>query len=287
MVVSLDLIISLIFMIAVIRLRYYEKLAINDIRDGKSKIEDFTVFIKKIPIKREEYDNNPELLKAMIAVHLENVIQSEPQINDIPEHQRYEVAVNENAFGQLINMSKLHTLNLTSRRLKECDVISINFGMTSFSVMSKLISIQAEIKDIQSLYQRRENDPLRQVEYEREIWKKYKEVTNIKNEYYKERTYSTPEMQNVFVTFRSMEGKQRTMQAYQAKRVRRWMTEFFCCMRKSFDSKKLNGTGYYDIDETVDPDIICWENIGKSKINRVKEFGFSIFKKPLCLNHWA
>ena len=54
------------------------------------------------------------------------------------------------------------------------------------------------------------------------------------------------------------------------------MTEFFCCMRKSFNSKKLNGTGYYDIDESVDPDIIFWENIGKSKVNRFKEYVFGI-----------
>lgn len=94
MIVVFDLLISLMFTIAVIRLRYYEKLAINDIREGKSKIEDFTVFIKKIPIKREEYDNNPELLKAMIAVHLEDVARNEPQINEIPELLRYEVSVN-------------------------------------------------------------------------------------------------------------------------------------------------------------------------------------------------
>jgi hypothetical protein len=80
-IVSMDLVISLIFTIAIVRLRYYEKLTINHIREGKSKIEDFTIFIKGIPIKIDEYDNNPELLIAMIATHLEEIIKQEPEIN--------------------------------------------------------------------------------------------------------------------------------------------------------------------------------------------------------------
>lgn len=48
-----------IFTWAIIRLQFYEKLTIFDHRQGKMKIEDFTVNIHDIPIKPEEYSNNP------------------------------------------------------------------------------------------------------------------------------------------------------------------------------------------------------------------------------------
>lgn len=80
LVVSLDLAIILIFAISIFRLRYYEKLTVNDIKHGGLWIDDFSVYISGIPVESEDYQNNPELLKAMIATHLENILQNELQV---------------------------------------------------------------------------------------------------------------------------------------------------------------------------------------------------------------
>ena len=41
----------LIFTIAIFRLRSYEKMTVTDMKKGKLKIEDFSVYIPEIPIK--------------------------------------------------------------------------------------------------------------------------------------------------------------------------------------------------------------------------------------------
>ena len=93
MIVVLDVAIFIIFTWAVIRLKWYEKLVILDIRDGKMKIEDFSVLINDIPIPSLDYKNDPELLKAMIVTHLEDIIAQEPVVNEpeddtiIPKHE--------------------------------------------------------------------------------------------------------------------------------------------------------------------------------------------------------
>lgn len=136
----MDLVISFIFTVFIIRLRYFEKLAINDIREGKSKIEDFTVFVKSVPINKDEYDNSPEMLKAMIAAQLEELLKSQPEINHIAEEDKYEAIEDKDSFGILLNHLQLKN-KFARRRLKECDVVSINFGMTSYSVMGHLMNI--------------------------------------------------------------------------------------------------------------------------------------------------
>jgi hypothetical protein len=45
----------------------------------KLAIEDFAVVLPHIPLKPVEYGNNPDLLTAMLATHLEKVTQHELQ----------------------------------------------------------------------------------------------------------------------------------------------------------------------------------------------------------------
>ena len=85
LIVCLDLLMMVLFTWAVIRLQYYEKLTIDDHRQGKMRIEDFTVNVRDIPIKQEGYKNNPQLLKAMIVKHLEDVVANEEPVD--MEHQ--------------------------------------------------------------------------------------------------------------------------------------------------------------------------------------------------------
>jgi hypothetical protein len=44
----------------------------------------------------------------------------------------------------------------------------------------------------------------------------------------------TPQIKNAYVTFRSMEGKQRVMQAYETGTAARLFAEYICCMKSVF-----------------------------------------------------
>ena len=46
-------------------------------KNSKLKVEDFSVFLPEIPIKKENYNNNPDLLTAQLAIHLEEIVAHE------------------------------------------------------------------------------------------------------------------------------------------------------------------------------------------------------------------
>jgi hypothetical protein len=48
--VWLDLGVILIFVLAYFRLKYYEKLTVQDLRQGSMRAEDFTVHLTNIPL---------------------------------------------------------------------------------------------------------------------------------------------------------------------------------------------------------------------------------------------
>lgn len=50
---------------------------------------------------------------------------------------------------------------------------------------------------------------------------------------------ANPTIKNAYVTFRSMEGKQRAMQAYETGTAARLFAEYVCCMKSVFQKKKL------------------------------------------------
>ena len=52
-------------------------------KQQKVRLEDFCVNIPEIPISQEDYCNNPDLLTAMLSVHLEEIVGHELQC--IPE----------------------------------------------------------------------------------------------------------------------------------------------------------------------------------------------------------
>lgn len=64
MVVILDWFIMLFVGIMIIRLTWYEQVSIQDMKNGKLRIEDFSVHLPFIPIPRDQYHNNPDLLTA-------------------------------------------------------------------------------------------------------------------------------------------------------------------------------------------------------------------------------
>ena len=79
MIVLVDILMMFMISIFIIKLRWYERMSVNDIKQGKTSIEDFAVTIPDIPIDRKDYHNNPDLLTAMLVCHLEDICFSELQ----------------------------------------------------------------------------------------------------------------------------------------------------------------------------------------------------------------
>jgi hypothetical protein len=73
-IVCTDILILILFTIGLFRLRWYEQLVEKDRQLLRPVVDDFSVYMPSIPILPEEYDNNPELLTAMISTHLESVL---------------------------------------------------------------------------------------------------------------------------------------------------------------------------------------------------------------------
>jgi len=78
-VVWIDILTVFVFVLASFRLKYYQDLVTRDFKDDKFTIDDFSILIKSIPVSPEEYDNCPELLTAMMATHLEDILRNEMQ----------------------------------------------------------------------------------------------------------------------------------------------------------------------------------------------------------------
>lgn len=141
------------------------------------------MYLKEIPISESDYRNNPQLLSAMIVTHLEDICEKELQV--------------------------LSPLEETQQN--EYRIANIHYGLTSQCCMRHLVAIYDAVLQIYKLKKRMKNDPSNKTAYEAESWKLYTRVTKHKDEYYKERVETTPSIRNAFITFRSMEGKQRAL----------------------------------------------------------------------------
>ena len=77
MIVCIDWFIMFVLTMCVIRLQWYEEVSVIDMKNSKLKVEDFSVFLPEIPIERNNYNNNPDLLTAQLAMHLEEIVEHE------------------------------------------------------------------------------------------------------------------------------------------------------------------------------------------------------------------
>lgn len=159
LVVSLDCVIMFIAAICFIRLRWYERVSVSDMKKGKLRIEDFAVYIPKIPVKKEDYNNSPELLQAIVATHLEEVTRNELQ--QIPE---------------LVEFQENQTL-----------VSSVHFGLKSHILMKHIIQIYQVCEKIADLKKKIQVDKVNSRKYEAKIWKHYKSITKYHDNYYTEK----------------------------------------------------------------------------------------------------
>lgn len=135
--------------------------------------------------------------------------------------------------------------------------------------MKHLVAIYDLVKRISTTKKKMQNDPLGSRAYEKEIWTLYQKVTDHKDAYYFDKLNSVPHVKNAYVTFRSMEGKHRALQAWETPDSLRVFVEYICCMKSVFKKKKLLSKGYPHIRETANPEAIVWENLGQKRSTRV------------------
>lgn len=99
-IVCFDCIIVFMFTVCIMKLRFREEDTVQDMKQEKVRLEDFSVDIPNIPISQEDYDNNPDLLTAMLACHLEEIVGHElQQIPELTTIQKYENHVLEVNYG--------------------------------------------------------------------------------------------------------------------------------------------------------------------------------------------
>lgn len=233
-IVAVDAFMMMLFAVAIIRLKWYERASAEDMKKEKLAIEDFAVVLPEIPLGHEEFNNNPDLLTAMLATHLEKVTQHElQQIEEL----------------ELIQQN--HT-----------QVVDINYGLSSQTTMSHLVKIFDECEKIADLKKKIQVDPPRTREYEADVWKHSTNVTNANDAYYKEKLAAEPQLKKAYVTFRSMEGMRRARSAYNVNFLQRMAAEYCCCLSGYFVKNKLKQRGYLSVHSTVDPQLLIWENLG-------------------------
>jgi hypothetical protein len=71
-----------------------------------------------------------------------------------------------------------------------------------------------------------------------------------------------------YVMLRSMEGKERLINAYKTGSCKRCCLTYFCCKGKQFKSKYFLKKHWLNVKSAKAPDIINWENLSATKTER-------------------
>ena len=77
--------------------------------------------------------------------------------------------------------------------------------------MKHLVGILKTVRLIREIKKKMANDPLHSKIHEKEMWKLFNKVTEYKQAYYDERESVKLNIVNAYITFRSMEGKDRAV----------------------------------------------------------------------------
>lgn len=107
----MDCVIAFFITIMIFKLRFRENDSVQDMKQMKTRLEDFCVSIPEIPIEGKDYDHKPDLLTAMLSVHLEDIVGHELQcIPEMAEMQRNEYQVMDVQYG-FTNQTALEYIN--------------------------------------------------------------------------------------------------------------------------------------------------------------------------------
>lgn len=119
--------------------------------------------------------------------------------------------------------------------------------------MSHLVGILDDIKEIRALKSRMENDPKNRTVYEEKMWTHYSHVTKKKEAYLEAKKSSNSAIADAYVTFKSLDGKAKAIEAFDFNWLQRVTAEKLCCLGSIFSNKKILHSGFPIIRDTVDP----------------------------------
>lgn len=221
----MDCVIAFFITIMIFKLRFRENDSVQDMKQMKTRLEDFCVSIPEIPIEGKDYDHKPDLLTAMLSVHLEDIVGHELQcIPEMAEMQR-----------------------------NEYQVMDVQYGFTNQTALEYINEMWLTCEKIADLKKKILVDPDNTRTYEAQIWQHYATVTELNDSYYEDKKAASGEVVNAYVMFRSMEGKQRAIKAYDIHCCQRLCVSFCCCLSQFFKKKQLIRKGFLTVESPVDP----------------------------------
>lgn len=164
--------------------------------------------MKTLP-SHHDYNSLKEL-KALLWNHLEQVIADEPRVDKTIQNH------NDN----------------------NSQIVNIHFGMTQFGRMKMLLNIYNDMKEQLRQEKRQSCDKKDHGKYDKKIAKLSVEIEKNIALYNKYESTNTNYAVVAYVMLRSMEGKNRVLQAYKPGKCRRCCFTYFCGQGAVFKKKK-------------------------------------------------
>lgn len=211
---------------------------------------DFTVRIKNLP-PQTEYDSLNQLA-AMLTVHLTRVIEEEPAVLEAR----------------------------AAEEVKPSEIVNIHFAQKDFSNYKKLIAVEKLASEGQKLRNRLRNarSQATKAQLEKKIDRTKEQILDLVEDYRKHMDETNGgEIKNAFVTFRSMEGAARAIQAYNWSRAKRCWAGICCraCSARDSLKRKVFQGRFLKVERAVEPSLILWENLRFSRSQRCCRIFFS------------
>lgn len=147
---------------------------------------------------------------------------------------------------------------MDNQQQNSAKIVDIFFGMEDYAKMKVLIDISNLYLNVMRNNLLIQKDPKKQAKYEKENLK-FEGLIDKKVELYSRIQKGEQKVVNAYIIFRSMEGKERMVQAYTEKCCR-----CACIGGKRYREKLFFGK-FLKVKESVAPDLILWENLKTGK----------------------
>ncbi|CDW91797.1 UNKNOWN [Stylonychia lemnae] len=204
-VVILDVVIIFSLIFSLYALEAYEKREDKLINRSLLTSEEFAIVIKHLP-SRDDYFSIKEL-KVLLWNHLERVIKNEPQV-----------------------------LLLNKQSQNDHKILNIHFGMTDFGKLKILIRIYDLLKQLFRNEARMAKDSKNEKKYVKVQEKLEKRIEKLIASYQKYDIKFSNQVIKAYVTFRTLEGKERAIKAYKVGSCRRRCAN--CCGSNYYRKKE-------------------------------------------------
>ena len=239
-IVSFDIIVVIVFLLAIWTLQYFVRIDFDQDKDQTFEISQFAVEFTNLPALGEEYTK--EMLSADLIAHIsERIIDSDQIIGKLEdEHPR-----------------------------KNCEIVSIQVVTNDFNALDHIMDIQTSLQDMQKIdiqidqmrIKGGHRLKIRSFEDRKEVLEQV--INERRIEYYETMVEDEdPAACAAFVTFRSQEGMQRAMETYYIPLYKRIAYSLFpCCFSESFKELMFNEK-FLHVKRPIEPSLINWNHHG-------------------------